>query len=67
MQFFISSTFQDMMRERDLLRRTVYPAIQEDLHTIGDYATFCDLRWGIDTSQMDADVSTKHVLKNMHK
>lgn len=63
MQFFISSTFQDMMKERDLLHRTIYPVIQEQLHTIGDYATFCDLRWGIDTSQMNSDISTKHTLK----
>lgn len=63
MQFFISSTFQDMMRERDLLHRTIYPVIQEQLHSIGDYATFCDLRWGIDTSQMNSDVSEKHILE----
>jgi tetratricopeptide (TPR) repeat protein len=48
---FISSTFRDMMRERDLLVKNVFPALR--LKCAQRFVTFTevDLRWGITEEQ----------------
>lgn len=61
-QFFISSTFKDMMQERDLVRKKVYPNIKEAVHLFGETAYFCDLRWGVDTRDMSNKASSYHVI-----
>jgi len=48
-KFFISSTFQDMHAERDLIQNIVQPAVNQKLNEQGEYVSFSDLRWGIDT------------------
>ncbi len=48
-KFFISSTFQDMHAERDLIQNIVQPAVNQKLKEQGEYVLFSDLRWGIDT------------------
>ncbi len=48
-KFFISSTFYDMHAERDLIQNVVQPAVNQKLNAQGEYVSFSDLRWGIDT------------------
>lgn len=48
-KFFISSTFQDMHAERDMIQNIVQPAVNQKLNKQGEYVYFSDLRWGIDT------------------
>ncbi len=48
-KFFISSTFQDMHAERDMIQNIVQPAVNQKLNKQGEYVSFSDLRWGIDT------------------
>lgn len=55
-KIFISSTFQDMHAERDMIQNIVQPAVNQKLNEQGEYVSFSDLRWGIDT-MTDA---TKH-------
>lgn len=47
-KFFISSTFQDMLAERNLLHKEIVPALREVARAKGEYIDICDLRWGID-------------------
>lgn len=48
-KIFISSTFQDMHVERDMIQNIVQPAVNQKLNEQGEYVSFSDLRWGIDT------------------
>lgn len=48
-KFFISSTFQDMHAERDMIQNIVQPAVNQKFNEQGEYILFSDLRWGIDT------------------
>ena len=48
---FISSTFRDMMRERDLLVKGVFPALRRKCATRFVTFTEVDLRWGITEAQ----------------
>ena len=47
---FISSSFKDMLWERDAIRRFVLPEVNDFLRThYGQETALVDLRWGIDT------------------
>ena len=59
---FVSSTFKDMQMERDAIRDTVAPIINEKAYAHGDRIDFCDLRWGINTEELDTDECAKKVL-----
>ncbi len=48
---FISSTFRDMMRERDLLTREVFPELRRKCAQRFVTFTEVDLRWGITVEQ----------------
>jgi hypothetical protein len=48
---FISSTFRDMMRERDLLVKEVFPELRRKCAKRFVTFTEVDLRWGITESQ----------------
>lgn len=61
-QFFISSTFRDMMHERDLLRKKVFPMLNKRAQQFGDSVSFCDLRWGVDTTDLEEKHSDRKVL-----
>lgn len=52
-QFFISSTFRDMAGERELLHQKVLPRVNEYVRKMGEYIECTDLRWGVDTDQME--------------
>ena len=58
-KFFISSTFQDMHAERDMIQNIVQPAVNQKLNEQGEYVLFSDLRWGIDTM---ADSTERRIL-----
>ena len=46
-QLFVSSTFMDMKRERDLLHDLVFPKVKAHCKTLGIDFHPIDLRWGI--------------------
>ena len=46
---FISSTFTDMMAERDVLRDFVFPELEERLQERSVHLEPIDLRWGVQT------------------
>lgn len=52
---FVSSTFSDMHAERDAIQMYVLPAIRKRAESVGESFDFCDLRWGINTLDVDED------------
>ena len=46
-RIFISSTFLDMQRERDILNQDIFPIIRGECDKLGVPFTVIDLRWGI--------------------
>ena len=60
--FFISSTFRDMHPERDVLHKQVFPAIEACARQYGDHVNICDLRWGIDTDELNEQESMHKIL-----
>ena len=60
---FISSTFQDMQQERDVLQNSVLPRVKELAKRYGKNIDLCDLRWGVNSSGMSEEESTAKVLQ----
>ena len=60
---FVSSTFQDMQQERDVLQNSVLPRIKELARQYGKSIDLCDLRWGVNTLGMSEAESTAKVLQ----
>lgn len=52
-RLFISSTFSDMGRERDVIHKEIYPRLREYGLAKGVPVDICDLRWGIDSGDDD--------------
>lgn len=61
--FFVSSTFRDMQRERDALREVVVPRLRAFAARYGTAIDLLDLRWGIDTSEVDERDHNRVVLR----
>lgn len=59
---FISSTFRDMQAERDMVHEYVVPALRSKARKYGENVNVIDLRWGVDTSQLETDEGSKKVL-----
>ena len=59
---FISSTFKDMHYERDAIRDMALPKINTAAKTYGQEVSVCDLRWGINTLDLDGEEGSKKVL-----
>lgn len=59
---FVSSTFKDMQAERDTLQQTVAPAINAVASKYGKTISFSDLRWGVNTLDLDSEKGAKKVL-----
>lgn len=59
---FVSSTFKDFQEERDMLRSDILPLLNEKAKAYGESVSFCDLRWGIDTSDEDEAAGSSKVL-----
>ena len=60
---FVSSTFKDMQFERDELSVRLAPRINDFLLKYGESVRFGDLRWGVNTSELESEESSKKVLK----
>ena len=60
-RIFVSSTFKDMHEERDALR-DVAAELNDKAFRLGDGVTLCDLRWGVDTLDLDSDQGAAKVL-----
>lgn len=61
--FFVSSTFRDMQGERDAIHRTVLPQLRILAQEYGQAVQFVDLRWGVSTSELEADEAQRKVLE----
>ena len=61
--FFVSSTFKDMNFERDAIKEITLPMLNSYAKKYGQSVSFCDLRWGIDTSDMDEEEGSRKVLR----
>ena len=59
---FVSSTFKDMQYERDAIKRITAPILNEEARKHNDEFDFCDLRWGINTSDLDTEEGSRKVL-----
>lgn len=59
---FVSSTFKDMHFERDLIHERVMPKLNEISARYGDSVSFCDLRWGVNTGDLESEEGSKKVL-----
>ena len=60
---FISSTFKDMMCERDILRRYVLPELSNYYNSKGIDIQLIDLRWGVIAGEDNAEAIEKKILK----
>lgn len=59
---FVSSTFKDMHYERDIIHEKVLPALNEAGLEYGQTISFCDLRWGVNTGELDSEEGSRKVL-----
>ena len=60
---FISSTFKDMQAERDAIKKITLPIVNTAARSHNDEFDFCDLRWGVDTAEMETNKGSKKVLE----
>ncbi len=61
--FFVSSTFNDMQSERDIIRDRIAPEIDERIKRYGQNLEFIDLRWGIDTKGENENDANAKILR----
>lgn len=59
---FVSSTFKDMHEERDILHKRVIPELNEYATQYGESVSLCDLRWGVNTEDLDSEEGSRKVL-----
>lgn len=59
---FISSTFNDMQSERDIIRKQIVPKLKEKLANYHVSIQITDLRWGVNTTNEDEDKREAKVL-----
>lgn len=59
---FVSSTFQDMHYERDIIHDQVTPALNAVARQYGESVSFCDLRWGVNTGELESEEGSRKVL-----
>lgn len=59
---FVSSTFRDMQFERDALLTRVVPRMNDFLSRYAETVHFADLRWGVNTTELESEESSKKVL-----
>ena len=61
--FFVSSTFNDMQSERDLIREKIAPELSLLAAKYGYSIDFIDLRWGINTKDMSETEANRKILQ----
>lgn len=59
---FVSSTFRDMQAERDLIQQEVLPQLRSKAREYGENINVIDLRWGVDTSELESEEGYRKVL-----
>lgn len=59
---FVSSTFKDMHFERDAIQEITLPKLRKEAMEYGENVSFCDLRWGINTGDLDSEEGSHKVL-----
>jgi len=59
---FVSSTFKDMHFERDAIQEITLPTLKSEAIKYGENVSFCDLRWGINTGDLDSEEGSRKVL-----
>lgn len=59
---FVSSTFKDMQFERDMIHSRIEPLVNARLASYGENIYFGDLRWGVNTSGLSEEESSRKVL-----
>ncbi len=59
---FVSSTFRDMQAERDALALKVVPNLNVYAGELGESIRFVDLRWGVNTTDLESDEGSNKVL-----
>lgn len=60
---FVSSTFNDMQAERDILHQNVLPALRNLALSYGETVRLVDLRWGVDTTDLQETEITSRVVR----
>lgn len=61
-RIFVSSTFKDMNYERDAIQEQVLPALNTAARQYGESISFCDLRWGVNTAELESEEGSRLVL-----
>lgn len=61
--FFLSSTFADMHFERDAVQEITLAKVNAVAKEYGQVVSFRDLRWGIDTLDLDSEEGSRKVLE----
>ena len=61
-KIFISSTFRDMQAERDEIQKNIVPYLRNLAREYGEDVEVCDLRWGVNTGDLDGKDGSKKVL-----
>ena len=61
-KIFVSSTFKDFNAERDAIRNIVTPKLNSIAREYAEAISFCDLRWGVDTTDLETDDGARKVL-----
>lgn len=59
---FVSSTFRDMHYERDIIHDRVTPTLNAVARQYGESVAFCDLRWGVNTGELESEDGSRKVL-----
>ncbi|MBO5935695.1 MAG: DUF4062 domain-containing protein, partial [Clostridia bacterium] len=59
---FVSSTFKDMHFERDAIQDITLPGLNNEAAKYSQRVSFCDLRWGVNTTDLDSDEGSKKVV-----
>ena len=60
---FVSSTFRDMNFERDILNKSIAPKLNYYLSEHNQALRVLDLRWGVDTSDMNIEEGEENYLQ----
>ncbi len=61
--FFVSSTFKDMQYERDAIHEITLPKLNLLAKPYGQTVSFCDLRWGVNTLDLEEEEGMRKVMK----
>ena len=63
LSILISSTFNDMQAERDVIRSRVAPVLRRIAAQYGQSLRLIDLRWGVNTADMSEEAAAQKVLE----